>query len=58
MGADMSLLAYHLPLDAHPELGNNRQLGERLGFSNVASGPMVRSSYHADLQANPVLSDN
>ncbi|MFM1891706.1 MAG: lipoic acid synthetase [Pseudomonadota bacterium] len=30
-------------------------LGEDLGFSNVASGPMVRSSYHADLQARPVL---
>ncbi len=29
---DISLLAYHLPLDAHPELGNNVQLGERLGF--------------------------
>jgi len=24
---DISLLAYHLPLDAHPELGNNAQLG-------------------------------
>jgi dinuclear metal center YbgI/SA1388 family protein len=29
---DMSLLAYHLPLDAHPELGNNAQLAKRLGF--------------------------
>ena len=29
---DVSLLAYHLPLDAHPDLGNNAQLGERLGF--------------------------
>jgi dinuclear metal center YbgI/SA1388 family protein len=29
---DVSLLAYHLPLDAHPELGNNAQLGEQLGF--------------------------
>lgn len=28
-----------------------RLLGEELGFSNVASGPLVRSSYHADLQA-------
>jgi len=28
--AQMSLLAYHLPLDAHPELGNNAQLGMRL----------------------------
>ena len=26
-------------------------IGESLGFHNVASGPMVRSSYHADLQA-------
>jgi lipoic acid synthetase len=26
-----------------------------MGFSNVASGPLVRSSYHADLQANPLL---
>ena len=28
---------------------------EKMGFSNVASGPMVRSSYHADQQANPLL---
>ena len=26
-------------------------IAKQLGFSNVASGPMVRSSYHADLQA-------
>lgn len=29
---DISLLAYHLPLDAHPTLGNNAQLGLRLGL--------------------------
>ncbi|WP_192036587.1 Nif3-like dinuclear metal center hexameric protein [Halomonas sp. YLGW01] len=29
---DISLLAYHLPLDVHPELGNNARLAERLGF--------------------------
>lgn len=29
---DLSLLAYHLPLDAHPVLGNNAQLAQRLGF--------------------------
>lgn len=27
---DINLLAYHLPLDAHPELGNNAQLGRVL----------------------------
>ncbi len=32
----ISLLAYHLPLDAHPELGNNRCLGQSLGFSEGA----------------------
>ena len=29
---DINLFAYHLPLDAHPELGNNAQLGQKLGF--------------------------
>ena len=30
---DINLFAYHLPLDAHPELGNNAQLGARLGWA-------------------------
>lgn len=30
---DINLLAYHLPLDAHPTLGNNAQLGKLLGFT-------------------------
>jgi dinuclear metal center YbgI/SA1388 family protein len=30
---DISLFAYHLPLDAHPEVGNNAQLAARLGWS-------------------------
>lgn len=44
----------HLPVtrfvcpDEFAELG---RIGERLGFNSVASGPMVRSSYHADRQA-------
>lgn len=29
---DINLFAYHLPLDAHPVLGNNAQLGRRLGL--------------------------
>ena len=29
----ISLLAYHLPLDAHPELGNNAQLAAALDFT-------------------------
>jgi dinuclear metal center YbgI/SA1388 family protein len=34
--AGISLLAYHLPLDAHPSYGNNAELGRRLGFENAA----------------------
>lgn len=30
---DINLYAYHLPLDAHPELGNNAQLGVQLGLA-------------------------
>jgi dinuclear metal center YbgI/SA1388 family protein len=29
---NINLLAYHLPLDAHPTLGNNAQWGQRLGL--------------------------
>ncbi|GAB2467427.1 Nif3-like dinuclear metal center hexameric protein [Comamonas humi] len=29
---DINLFAYHLPLDAHPVLGNNAQLGRQLGW--------------------------
>jgi dinuclear metal center YbgI/SA1388 family protein len=37
---DINLYAYHLPLDAHPELGNNAQLGQKLGF--ITSGASER----------------
>ena len=32
LGADINLLAYHLPLDVHPVYGNNVQLGELFGW--------------------------
>ncbi len=31
---DINLVAYHLPLDDHPEYGNNRQLADMLGILN------------------------
>ncbi|GEQ74322.1 GTP cyclohydrolase 1 type 2 [Comamonas testosteroni] len=34
---DINLFAYHLPLDAHAELGNNAQLGTRLGVQGQAT---------------------
>lgn len=33
---DISLFAYHLPLDAHPELGNNARLALQLGLQTQA----------------------
>ncbi|ALP54362.1 lipoyl synthase [Candidatus Tenderia electrophaga] len=45
---------HHLPVERYvtPESFERlAQTAKQLGFSNVASGPMVRSSYHADLQA-------
>ncbi len=46
---------HHLPVQRywHPdEFAELGEIGEALGFANVASGAMVRSSYHADLQAH------
>lgn len=34
MQADINLLAYHLPLDAHPHWGNNAQLARVLGWAS------------------------
>ncbi|EED35168.1 conserved hypothetical protein TIGR00486 [Luminiphilus syltensis NOR5-1B] len=36
--ADINLLAYHLPLDCHAELGNNAGLGRALGVTSM--GPL------------------
>lgn len=58
---DVSLLAYHLPLDAHPELGNNAQLGKVLGFSEqgrfgeqdlACHGSLVEAQTLAKLEAH------
>jgi lipoic acid synthetase len=45
---------HHLAVEEYitPEqFDRYKELATKMGFSQVASGPMVRSSYHADLQA-------
>lgn len=45
----------HLPVERYVPPAEFAALGRRadmLGFKSVASGPLVRSSYHADLQAS------
>jgi len=51
----------HLPVEryVHPdEFLELKEFGENLGFKHVASGPMVRSSYHADVQAHEAEKTN
>ena len=35
LDSNLALFACHLPLDAHPELGNNAQMAKKLGLENV-----------------------
>lgn len=54
---DINLFAFHLPLDAHAELGNNAQLGWRLGlaadarFGEQSLGFMAPAGAHASAEA-------
>lgn len=48
----------HLPVDrfVHPsEFAELREIGYRMGFDYVESGPLVRSSYHSDRHVVPGL---
>ena len=53
---DVSLLAYHLPLDAHPELGNNAQLARRLGLQAQGRFGEQDIAWHGELQLPQSLS--
>jgi lipoic acid synthetase len=50
--------SHHLPVEKYvtpKEFAYFKQVGLDLGFSHVESNPLVRSSYHADMQAKDVL---
>jgi lipoic acid synthetase len=54
LGQYLQPSAHHLKVERYvrpEEFAYLRERGDRMGFVQVASGPMVRSSYHADLQA-------
>ncbi|QDF67942.1 lipoyl synthase [Shewanella sp. SNU WT4] len=45
---------FHLPVERYvtpDEFAEFKRIADDLGFSHAACGPLVRSSYHADLQA-------
>jgi lipoic acid synthetase len=54
LGQYLQPSSHHLPVQRYItplEFEQLADFGYEIGFKNVASGPMVRSSYHADKQA-------
>ena len=48
----------HLPIEVYytpQQFEELKEYGESIGFKHVASGPLVRSSYHADVQASSLI---
>ena len=58
LGQYLQPTKHHAPVVryVHPdEFDELKEYGDSIGFSHVASGPLVRSSYHADQQAKTIL---
>lgn len=58
LGQYLQPSVHHLPVMRYVEpqiFEELRQKADEMGFNNTASGPMVRSSYHADAQAHQVI---
>lgn len=54
LGQYLAPSRHHIPVARYVTPDEFKELGEyaqQIGFTNVASGPLVRSSYHADKQA-------
>lgn len=57
---NIGLLAYHLPLDAHPEYGNNAQIGRHLqltGVSQMCADGIEGLFWHGEL-VQPATTDS
>lgn len=58
LGQYLQPSVHHLPVMRYVEpqtFETLKQKADMMGFNNTASGPMVRSSYHADAQAHQVI---
>jgi lipoic acid synthetase len=58
LGQYLQPSVHHLPVMRYVEpkiFEELREKADAMGFNNTASGPMVRSSYHADLQAQQLV---
>ncbi len=57
LGQYLQPSVHHLPVMRYVEpaiFDQLKQKADAMGFNNTASGPMVRSSYHADVQAQEI----
>ncbi|MEO5352961.1 MAG: Nif3-like dinuclear metal center hexameric protein [Magnetococcus sp. XQGC-1] len=45
LARDLTLMAYHLPLDCHPQLGNNAQIVQRLGLETGEPFALYRGTH-------------
>lgn len=58
LGQYLQPSVHHLPVMRYVEpqvFDELRKKADAMGFNNTASGPMVRSSYHADIQADSII---
>ena len=58
VGQYLAPSVHHLPVERYvtpAEFEDLAVAAKEMGFSHVASGPLVRSSYHADQQAANVI---
>jgi lipoic acid synthetase len=58
LGQYLQPSVHHLPVMRYVDPASFDKLKEKaeeMGFNNTASGPMVRSSYHADVQSQEVI---
>jgi lipoic acid synthetase len=58
LGQYLQPSVHHLPVMRYvtPQVFDDlKQKADAMGFNNTASGPMVRSSYHADVQAHQMI---
>lgn len=49
---DINLIAYHLPLDLHPQVGNNALFGQALSVQNIRQSEQEKLLWHGDIAAS------
>jgi dinuclear metal center YbgI/SA1388 family protein len=51
---NLNLIAYHLPLDAHPKMGNNKMLAQKLNWKVEGQIGLDKLLWHGKVKATPL----